>query len=62
MELVGVAEIREMLGGISRQRAHVIASSKGFPDPIANLTMGMVWRKDDVEAWIRENRPDLFRK
>ena len=60
VELVGIAEIREMLGGISRQRAHVIASSKGFPDPIAELTMGKVWRKDDVLKWIRENRPELL--
>lgn len=60
VELVGVAEIRQMLGGISRQRAHVIASSKGFPDPIAELTMGKVWRKADVVKWIRDNRPDLL--
>lgn len=59
VELVGVAEIAKMLGGISRQRAHVIAGAKGFPDPIATLTMGKVWRKADVVAWIREHRPEL---
>ncbi|MET8349311.1 MULTISPECIES: hypothetical protein [unclassified Micromonospora] len=60
MELVGVAEIRVMLGGVSRQRAHVIASSKGFPDPIAELTMGNVWRKADVGKWIKDHRPELL--
>ncbi|MFD0973712.1 hypothetical protein [Plantactinospora endophytica] len=58
MDLVGVAEIRAMLGDISRQRANVITNSKGFPDPVAKLIMGKVWRRRDVEKWIRENRPD----
>ncbi|GIG92371.1 hypothetical protein Pen02_73070 [Plantactinospora endophytica] len=47
-----------MLGDISRQRANVITNSKGFPDPVAKLIMGKVWRRRDVEKWIRENRPD----
>ncbi|MGN9777844.1 MULTISPECIES: hypothetical protein [Micromonospora] len=59
MELVGVSEIREMLGGVSRQRASVIANQRNFPEPIAVLAMGKVWRKSDVEKWIRQHRPDL---
>ena len=59
MELVGIAEIRDMLGGVSRQRAAVVASRRGFPEPIAVLKMGQIWRRDDVERWIREHRPDL---
>ncbi|MFE9655376.1 hypothetical protein [Micromonospora sp. NPDC006431] len=59
MELVGVSEIRVMLGGVSRQRASVIANQRNFPEPIAVLAMGKVWRKSDVEQWIREHRPDL---
>ncbi|MET8837581.1 hypothetical protein ABZV78_27210 [Micromonospora sp. NPDC004540] len=57
MDLVGAAEIRDMLGGISRQRVNVITNAKGFPDPIAVLQMGKVWRKRDVERWIAEHRP-----
>ncbi|MEU4366160.1 hypothetical protein [Micromonospora chersina] len=57
MELVGAAEIRDMLGGISRQRVNVITNAKGFPDPIAVLQMGKVWRRRDVERWIAEHRP-----
>jgi hypothetical protein len=57
MDLVGAAEIRDMLGGISRQRVNVITNAKGFPDPIAVLQMGKVWRRRDVERWIAEHRP-----
>ncbi|MDZ5442532.1 hypothetical protein U2F26_07275 [Micromonospora sp. 4G57] len=59
MELVGVSEIREMLGGVSRQRASVIANQRNFPEPIAVLAMGKVWRKSEVEKWIRQHRPDV---
>ncbi|MFI6243949.1 hypothetical protein ACIBEF_29195 [Micromonospora sp. NPDC050795] len=58
VDLVGVAEIRDMLGGISRQRVSIIANSKGFPDPVAVLAMGKVWRRRDVARWIAEHRPD----
>ncbi|MDW5327359.1 hypothetical protein [Plantactinospora sp. KLBMP9567] len=54
-----MAEIREMLGGISRQRVNVITNAKGFPDPVARLAMGKVWRRRDVARWIAEHRPDL---
>lgn len=57
MDLVGVAEIRDMLGGISRQRANVITNTKGFPDPVARLVMGKVWLRQDVEQWIAQHRP-----
>lgn len=59
MELVGAAEIRVMLGGISKQRVYVITSHRNFPDPVADLVQGKVWRKSDVMAWIREHRPEL---
>lgn len=59
MEVVGAHEIREMLGGISKQRVHVITSNRNFPEPFAVLAMGKVWRKSDVEQWIREHRPEL---
>ncbi|MDG4818156.1 MULTISPECIES: hypothetical protein [unclassified Micromonospora] len=59
VEFVGIAEIRVMLGGVSRARASVIASRRDFPAPYQVLTMGQIWRKTDVEEWIREYRPDL---
>lgn len=50
-QLVGLAEIRRMLGGISRQRAFQLTSSGDFPKPEADLAMGKVWSADKVRAW-----------
>jgi prophage regulatory protein len=58
MHLMGAAEIGARLGGISRQRVQQIVSRPGFPKPLAVLSMGKVWDAEDVEKWIRENRPD----
>lgn len=55
---MGNGEIADRLG-VSRQRVYQLTSRKGFPDPIADLSMGQVWMREDVEAWIKENRPDL---
>lgn len=57
--LVGVAEIRIRLGGVSPQRVAFITNRPDFPRPVATLIMGRVWHRDDVEAWIRERRPEL---
>lgn len=57
MELLGLDEIRDLLGGISKQRATIIVGRKGFPDPLATLRMGRVWDGATVRAWIAENRP-----
>jgi prophage regulatory protein len=56
IRLMGSGEIADRLG-VVRQRVYQIANRKGFPDPIASLTMGQVWLADDVEAWIAEHRP-----
>nr|MDT0658910.1 hypothetical protein [Micromonospora sp. DSM 115978] len=47
------------LGGISRQRLYTITSRRSFPDPIAELQQGKVWRASDVEKWIAKHRPEL---
>ena len=51
--LVGVTEIAEMLG-ISRQRAHQLTRAEGFPAPVAELSAGRIWNRDEVEEWGRE--------
>jgi prophage regulatory protein len=53
--LMGPGEIRERLGGISRQRVYQITSEPTFPQPYDELRMGKVWRIEDVEAWIRSH-------
>lgn len=39
------------LFGVSRQRAHILTRSKGFPEPVQSLAIGAVWLAEDVEAW-----------
>ncbi len=58
--LVGAAEIGVMLGGLSRQRVQQIVSRSDFPKPEVDLAMGKVWKTEDVERWIQENRPDRW--
>lgn len=42
-ELVSVAEIADILGGVSRQRVHQLRSNLAFPKPLAELRTGAVW-------------------
>jgi prophage regulatory protein len=53
--LMGPGEIRERLGGLSRQRIYQITSNPTFPKPYDELRMGKVWRVEDIEAWIRDH-------
>jgi prophage regulatory protein len=52
LNLMGTAEIRVLLGGISRQRAYQITQRRDFPEPVAKLEMGYVWLREDVEEWL----------
>lgn len=54
--LVGSAEVSGMLGGVSRQRVQQIISRPDFPKPVVTLKMGKVWRRADVERWVRAHR------
>lgn len=56
---MGPAEIGRRLGGIGRARVYQITQRRNFPAPIAELDMGNVWLAEDVEAWIRDHRPEL---
>lgn len=55
--LMGAREIEARLG-VSRQRVQQLIARPDWPAPYETLAMGKVWRAEDVEAWIRENRPD----
>jgi prophage regulatory protein len=53
--LVGLAELAEMLA-VSKQRAVQIADAySDFPAPEVDLASGRVWRRADVERWIRKH-------
>jgi prophage regulatory protein len=36
-----------------------LITRRDFPEPYAVLRMGSVWDAEDVEAWIREHRPQI---
>jgi predicted DNA-binding transcriptional regulator AlpA len=56
-QLVGVAEAARVLG-VSRQRVHqIVQTNPGFPKPIAELSVGRIWRLGDIKAWVEAN-PD----
>jgi prophage regulatory protein len=56
---MGAREIEVRLG-VSRQRVQQLTARADFPAPYDELAMGKVWRIEDVEAWIRERRPDAL--
>lgn len=50
-ELMGAAEVAELLG-VTRQRVNQLATdAPDFPEPIAVLQAGRIWRSKDIEAW-----------
>jgi predicted DNA-binding transcriptional regulator AlpA len=53
VDLVSTVEIATMLG-VSRQRVDQLTRNEGFPEPAAELAIGRVWERADVEAWARE--------
>ena len=54
LDLVGAAEVATMLN-ISPQRVHQLyAAGRGFPEPVAVLAAGRIWRRRDIEAWAHE--------
>lgn len=57
MRLAGMAEIQQLLGGVSRQRASEIVARESFPAPLDTLATGRIWSRDAVVAWIAEHRP-----
>lgn len=47
---MGVAEIARMLG-VTTQRVDQLARLEAFPKPVAVLSAGRIWRREDIEAW-----------
>ena len=52
LDLVGTAEIAALLG-VTPQRVHQLSKKPDFPQPVAVLAAGMIWRREDVEEWAR---------
>jgi prophage regulatory protein len=58
MDLVGLTEIADMLG-VSRQRVDQLAATEAFPEPVADLAAGRVWKLADVEKWAKATGRDI---
>lgn len=48
--LVSRVEIADLLG-VSKQRVHQLLQRPDFPRPVAQLGIGDIWLRRDVEAW-----------
>ena len=57
-ELVGLSEISTILG-VSRQRVAQLARNIGFPYPVADLAMGPVYVRHDIEDYAREHNRSI---
>jgi predicted DNA-binding transcriptional regulator AlpA len=49
-EVMAAAEIADYLG-VTRQRVAVLVDRAEFPEPIAHLSVGRIWRASDVREW-----------
>lgn len=58
IRFMGAKEIGDRIG-VGRSRAHAITRDRDFPEPYQTLAMGSIWDARDVEAWIREHRPEI---
>jgi prophage regulatory protein len=56
LDLMGTVEIRARLG-VSKSRVYQIVTSKGFPEPVAEVSGVTIWLTRDVERWIAKHRP-----
>jgi prophage regulatory protein len=55
LDLVGLTEIAEMLD-LSRQRVdQIVRADPRFPEPVAVIAAGRIWRRSDVERWARRD-------
>ena len=53
-QLVGAAEIAARLGSKRTSHVHDLRRRHpDFPQPVAELSAGLVWAWPDVEAWAR---------
>lgn len=57
-ELVGPAELTQMLG-VGRTRFAQLIARPDFPVPMAELVMGKIWDLADVRVWAEKNGREL---
>ena len=53
--LMSMKETAALLG-VSRQRlAKLLEAHEDFPEPVATLAVGRIWKQRDVERWARKH-------
>ena len=53
LDLAGLTEIADMLD-LTRQRVdQIVRTDPTFPEPVAVITAGRIWRRADIERWAR---------
>ena len=53
-EILAVAEMAQLLG-VSKQRVYqIIDTDEAFPAPTAELSVGRIWKRVDVETWAKK--------
>jgi len=50
--LVDMAGVRAMTGGMSREAIHARVKAGTIPAPIGTLNGGRVWAKHDLDEWL----------
>jgi prophage regulatory protein len=56
--LMSSGEIQDRLG-VNRQRVYQLSRRPDWPEPYAELSIGRIWLREDIEAWIVRHRPHL---
>jgi hypothetical protein len=55
-EVVGLAELAELLA-VTKRTAARYTTRADFPEPLARLRSGPVWKRADVERWGKATLP-----
>ena len=59
--LVGVQEVRKMLGGVSKQYVHELIDQEKII-PVQTLACGRIFLKSDIEDFIKKRKDKLKQK
>jgi predicted DNA-binding transcriptional regulator AlpA len=52
-DLVGTAEIAEMIGTVRQYVDRLSREDPAFPKPVATLKGGRIWKRAEVEKWAK---------
>ncbi len=59
MELLGLAEVAQLLGVTKQLAANWKTRREGFPNPVVELKSGPVWRSQEIVAWAESQEIEI---